>query len=201
MASLLSPTADTFLRVGEPVQISWAISGAEDLRSTEVYVSRNSASGPFERIAAQEPADESLDWTVTGPLSTSAYFKLVARDSAGNVGVAISAQPLAIVAPLDVESSGIAVPAHPAIRKASPNPALGRIAIEYSLPSTQRVTITLDDLQGRRVATLFKGRSSRGVSRVNWEAERIAALPPAGMYFIQLNAETGSDVVRVVLAR
>ncbi len=76
-----------------------------------------------------------------------------------------------------------------------PNPFRSVAAIEYRLPRSGRVRLTVHDVGGRQVAVLVDGLRPAGRHAVEWRA----AAAPAGLYFCRL--ETGGTVRTEKLVR
>jgi hypothetical protein len=75
-----------------------------------------------------------------------------------------------------------------------PNPFTSRVTITYVLPRSALAKITVHDLQGRHVATLFEGRQGQGRHTVAWDGrdgEGVAV--PAGVYVVRLT--TGGETI------
>lgn len=82
-----------------------------------------------------------------------------------------------------------------------PNPARAGepVTLRYSLPATTRVTLSLHDVAGRRVATLAAGERAAGEHRVT--IDRAGSLSP-GLYLARLATADGVAVTRrLVLIR
>jgi uncharacterized delta-60 repeat protein len=69
-----------------------------------------------------------------------------------------------------------------------PNPCLGRTVIGYYLPADSRVELTVYDLLGRLVHTIFSVTQSAGYHEVKLSSANIATSLPYGIYFIKLKA-------------
>ncbi len=196
--ALTDPAPGSWLLLGQTVHVAWSIPDAPDLVRTEIYVSRHGSKGPYERIAAEQPNGGGFDWTVTPPVSDSLAFKVVARDSAGNAGKAISSTLGKIVASLAAPGIG-ELPTHPTIRVLGPNPSSEHVGVSLALPRPERARITLLDIQGRRMATLFDGACPAG------QTQRDFTMPAnargAGVYFLRLEATDGHDVARLARMR
>ncbi len=78
-----------------------------------------------------------------------------------------------------------------------PSPASGAFTVDYTLPENGRISISLYDLSGRRVSTVFDGETAAGRQAFSVDA---AALPP-GVYLVYLDADAGTLTRRVVIAR
>ena len=88
------------------------------------------------------------------------------------------------------------------LEPARPNPASGAVAFAYSIPQAGRVSLSLFDVGGRRVASLIQGEQPAGRHVVPWDGREATGRAVApGAYFLRL--EAGSDVrsQKVVLTR
>jgi len=78
-----------------------------------------------------------------------------------------------------------------------PSPASGAFTVDYTLPENGRINISLYDLSGRRVSTVFEGETAAGRHEFSCDA---AALTP-GVYLVHLATDAGSLTRRVVVER
>ena len=79
---------------------------------------------------------------------------------------------------------------------ASPNPFRGSLAIELAQPLADRAAarVTVVDLAGRLVATLWEGPSPAGMVRVNWDGrDQTGGAMAPGLYVVR--AEVGKAVL------
>ncbi len=76
----------------------------------------------------------------------------------------------------------------------SPNPTDGTFQLQFNLPQAGTADVGLYDLHGRRVATLFQGRTVGGL-------QQFTATPavPSGVYLVQLRSSGGVQTKRVVV--
>lgn len=84
---------------------------------------------------------------------------------------------------------GLELPGRPVIRAVYPNPFNPAVTVRFALPRTLDVELHVYDLQGRLVATVFKGRLSEGDQTLDWngradEGQEVAA----GAYLVRLRA-------------
>jgi photosystem II stability/assembly factor-like uncharacterized protein len=70
----------------------------------------------------------------------------------------------------------------------APNPFRGTARLTYTLRQDADVSLTVFDIHGRQVLTMFQGRQVRGNHVATWNADRLAA----GVYVCKLT--TGNDV-------
>jgi flavoprotein len=66
-----------------------------------------------------------------------------------------------------------------------PNPFNPSTQIEYSLPKSGRVTLTIYNIMGQQVAKLVDGIQEAGVYNVQWNASNLAS----GMYIYRINVD------------
>ena len=80
---------------------------------------------------------------------------------------------------------------------AYPNPFNSSTAISYSLAATGRVALSIYNIIGQKVATLFSGMQQAGGHKVIWDAAGV----PSGVYFARLESDWGSRSIKMVLLR
>jgi len=78
-----------------------------------------------------------------------------------------------------------------------PNPAASRVSVAFTLPQAQRVSLSVYDLAGRRVATLSEGELPAGRHTVNWNC----AAEAAGVYLLRLETQGAALSRRIVVGR
>ncbi|MBD3399641.1 MAG: T9SS type A sorting domain-containing protein [Candidatus Coatesbacteria bacterium] len=78
-----------------------------------------------------------------------------------------------------------------------PNPANSRVSVAFTLPQAQRVSLSVYDLAGRRVAVLSEGELPAGRHTVNWNCAAAAA----GVYLLRLETQGAALSRRVVVGR
>ena len=88
--------------------------------------------------------------------------------------------------------------------QATPNPFQTDLVIALRNPTAGAVaaSLTVHDLSGRRIAGLWSGTLSAGVTRVTWNARTAAAGPlAAGVYLLRSDIGGVREVRRVVFLR
>jgi hypothetical protein len=78
-----------------------------------------------------------------------------------------------------------------------PNPFNPKTDIRFSVAESGLVRLSVFDLQGRQVATLFEGVKEPGDHVVSWDAQGQGS----GIYFVQLTGQGFSDSRKVVLTK
>jgi murein DD-endopeptidase MepM/ murein hydrolase activator NlpD len=88
------------------------------------------------------------------------------------------------------------------LRQPEPNPFNPTTTIGFSLDRDGEVVLSVHDLQGRRVATLHKGRLGAGEHSVRWDGRGSGGGPAAsGVYLVQLRYGGQTLAQRVVLLK
>lgn len=104
---------------------------------------------------------------------------------------------LRIFVSLDAEEEESPVPYVFSISNIYPNPFNNRTTLEYTLDRPGLVNISLHDLQGREVLSLFTGDLDAGVHRQTANADDL----PNGLYFISLNAAGRTATRKMILLK
>ena len=78
-----------------------------------------------------------------------------------------------------------------------PNPFNPQTNIRYELGASSRVTLSVYDLLGRRVAMLVNGMMPAGVHRATFDGSNL----PSGVYFYRLETNVGQQVRSMVLVK
>ena len=76
-----------------------------------------------------------------------------------------------------------------------PNPFNPSTTIKYSVPSQSKIKITLYDIIGNEVRTLFEGIQPSGVHEINLTADNL----PSGVYFVSMTAENFNKTIKITL--
>ena len=78
--------------------------------------------------------------------------------------------------------------------KAYPNPMRGAGEIRFTTQRRGNTSISLYDISGRMVKSIYKGILNPGMHTVRWNAKKL----PAGVYFIRLKTEDAHMVKKVI---
>jgi hypothetical protein len=81
----------------------------------------------------------------------------------------------------------------------SSNPATGPVQLQFGLPVSAGVRLSVLDVQGREVATLAQGSYPDGWHTTVWNAQTERGRAPAGLYFAWLRAGDRSLIRRFVI--
>ena len=96
-----------------------------------------------------------------------------------------------------IDDHEVPLPGHPALLQNYPNPFNSSTVISFSLPEAQLMTVTVYDLLGQRVATVFKGDQQAGRHTIIWDATDF----PSGVYFTRFEAGEKLESIKMVLLR
>ena len=193
------------VRVDELVELSWTVTDSNDFDdyfSIFLYITTDTsgyAEDPesvfnYTLIAnAYEvpPGEGSLEWDIEQYYLAElvdvneTYFVAGFAVDSDPVNVVFDIAPgrLEILPPNSVNSDGV-VPVGYSLAAPYPNPFNSQITIEYTLPITSEMTLSIFDLSGREIETLVKGNKTLGSHKINWQPENLSA----GVYLIQLRA-------------
>jgi len=90
------------------------------------------------------------------------------------------------------------VPTQIELNQNFPNPFNPSTQIQFSLPSTQEVTLKVYDIMGREVATLLNNaRQSAGSHSITFDASRVSS----GVYFYRLSTQNSSLTRKMTLIK
>ena len=84
----------------------------------------------------------------------------------------------------------------PVVAEVAPNPARGRTGLRLTVPSAERVRVSVYDALGREVAVAFEGTVT-GVAEVAVEAGRLAP----GVYVVRVSGDTFAESRSLTVVR
>jgi flagellar hook assembly protein FlgD len=83
-----------------------------------------------------------------------------------------------------------------------PNPFNGSTTVSYGLSQSGYVRLTILDLQGRRVRTLWQGWRMPGEYHVLWNGDTDTGVPAGtGLYLVRLQSESGEEWLKMSLVK
>jgi hypothetical protein len=187
VVTVTGPASATGLPIGSTVAIEWTASDNVGIRLVEAFVSRHGFHGPFDRIGSLPGTACEIPWTITGPPSDSVVFKVVVRDSSGNVAWDRT-RSLGSILPALARTPGPVAPPRLVLRVEGPNPVRDQVALTMEIPAARRIRLAVLDLQGRTVVTLLDELRPAGVSTSRFSIARTGVRLRAGLYFMRLDA-------------
>ena len=168
--------------------LSWNESTADDFDFFTVYGSNTDSFG------AATVVDYSIATAMDVSASPYVYYYVTATDFSGNEGKAAKINSL----------SGVGGTPRSYVLSVSnyPNPFNPRTTVSYTVPSRGRVTISIYDASGARVATLFNGERAAGAYSVDWDGRtEDAAVAASGVYFARIEHNGAMRSKKMVLLK
>jgi hypothetical protein len=103
---------------------------------------------------------------------------------------------------VSVETRGGSIPTAFDLAQNYPNPFNPTTTIEFSLPRTSHVTISIYNLLGQRVAVLADGILPAGIHQVQWRGNDLFGNPVGtGIYIYRAETDFGSQTRKMLLLR
>ena len=96
-----------------------------------------------------------------------------------------------------VEETSESIPSEYALFSAYPNPFNATTMLTYELSQADKITLTIYDIQGNLIKTLFQGIQQPGQHQIAWDASEVAS----GIYFCRLSAPNFQQTQKMVLIR
>ncbi len=88
------------------------------------------------------------------------------------------------------------------IRQAAPNPFDDAIIIEYDLPRPDKVSITIIDLNGRKIKSLAGKFLDAGRYQTQWDGKSDdGSSQPPGLYIIRLETSSKLESAKIILSK
>jgi hypothetical protein len=85
---------------------------------------------------------------------------------------------------------------------ARPNPGSDNFAVTYALPVDAKIRLTVFDLAGRRISSLFEGPQTAGRHEILWNSRDSSGKSvSAGTYVIRLRADNKTRSERIIVLR
>jgi hypothetical protein len=111
---------------------------------------------------------------------------------------AVSATPRATLNNLNEDLSvDVQIPKFIELKQNYPNPFNPKTIINYELPITNYVNLSIFNLLGERVTILIDEKQNAGYHQVEWDASGF----PSGVYYYVLHAGTYRDIKKMILIR
>ena len=95
------------------------------------------------------------------------------------------------------QSMNFDIPTSTIIKGAYPNPFNPISTIEFSLSKNSQIELSIHNVNGEKVETLYNGYRNIGSHQIMWNAEHY----PSGMYFFTLNTPDGIHNHKLILLK
>jgi hypothetical protein len=182
---------------GDTCRISWRTFTPPQCDSVSLFL-RSDTTYELDTIAhGLAPDDTPYVWVVPDVRADSAYVMAIAYGPGWQYDESDSA--------ISILGTGIGEEMLSRIRHlrlaVAPNPALAAVDVDFELPLSGPVDLSVLDLAGRRVATLASGRLETGRHTSCWQRQDPwGRRLPAGVYFVRLGAGQETKLVKLVIA-
>ncbi|MDI6802602.1 MAG: FlgD immunoglobulin-like domain containing protein [Bacteroidota bacterium] len=101
---------------------------------------------------------------------------------------------------LTIDSKGL--PTEFMLGQNYPNPFNPSTKFEFAMPKNARVEVTVYDILGSKVATLFDGMKDAGYHSVEWNGQNSQGhIAPSGVYFIKMTSDGFSAVRKALMLK
>jgi len=91
----------------------------------------------------------------------------------------------------------VPVPDSPVLYPPYPNPFNATVILNYDLPHASMTTLTISNILGQKVVTLFDGMKQCGQHNAIWDANPF----PSGVYFARLQSDYYMKTIKMVLLK
>ena len=199
VVAVVAPNGGEVAVVGFVLPIRWIAAATAGVASVDVLLYREGLGSAPEVLASGIANSGRLDWVLTGPASTDAFVRVVARDSVGNLGTDASDDSFTIQSSSTAVENGAV--ADFALSPIAPNPAIGMVRIGFAVAREARVRLTVLDVLGREVASPAEGVYPAGRYQVVWGAGGRDGGAAAGIYFVRYQAAGRVFTRKVIIAR
>ncbi|MDP2207278.1 MAG: T9SS type A sorting domain-containing protein [Bacteroidota bacterium] len=120
------------------------------------------------------------------------YFRLKQIDVDSSIHYTAPIQ--AVISSIGEEA---AIPVEFALYQNYPNPFNPSTTFRYDLPNTAYITLSVYNVLGQKIETLYNGERKAGTYKTTWNASRL----PSGIYFVRIQAASYVATKKVVLMK
>jgi hypothetical protein len=185
---------ETFV-AGEEVNIQWSILIEHDQENWDLYFSPDGGINWEEIQMDMDISQLNYRWTVPQIATENARIRII-QDNTGNDYSDNSSEFIVTDTPSSLELSG-QNPKSFTLHTNYPNPFNPVTMINYELPITNYVNLSIYNLLGQKVETLVSERREAGFHQVEWDASGF----PSGVYYYKIQTGKIQDVKKMVLVR
>ncbi|MCC6651914.1 MAG: SMP-30/gluconolactonase/LRE family protein, partial [Candidatus Eisenbacteria bacterium] len=170
------------------VEVRWQFAAGIDASQARL-LRADSEVGPWEEVDGELRIEENTAILLDreAPAGRTLYYCLVATTAAGQE---MTFGPISTTANQPVLAYSLG--------RIAPNPATGPVSVEFSLPVSARVDVTILDVQGRVTAQLANGLYAAGRHTVAWNARSSSA---AGVYFARYRVAGHESIRRFIVVK
>jgi hypothetical protein len=196
---VLTPIASDNWLTGDQETITWNSDGGGANVRLDLYRS----SSLVGNIDASTPNDGSYDWQVTdGGTGTGSNYRIKISDQVNPSCIAFSDYFTITQLILGTDDDDYQLPTEFRLGQNYPNPFNPGTTIEFDLPTSSYVTLTVYNLLGQPVRELVRETRSAGQHIIYWDGSDDLGAPAAsGLYFYRLTAGQREQIRKMLLLR
>ncbi len=131
------------------------------------------------------------------PGNTVIHYTIFARDINGNYSIPSDESRVFVIlgtAGIDKEEN---LPESISSLECYPNPFNDSVTVSFVLNRAGSVSLSVYNLQGQLIETLWDGSISAGEHRITWDGSEL----PSGVYFTKLDARSSSKSIKMLLLK
>ncbi len=148
--------------------------------------------------AVFETDDGGETWNAVTDVGSGSDFKAVAQAPKAPPWIAGSGATLLTNPELTrVSENTVTAPAQFAVLRNYPNPFNPETTLQFYVPRSGHVELTVYNARGQRVQTLLQKRLRSGWYEMRWNGEKFAS----GLYFCRLRTQTGFKMTKLLLLK
>jgi len=159
---------------------------------SEVASAMSHLTGGYRRLVQLGNTQQRTEWTVSVAPGTY-YWSVQAVDGAW-AGSPFGPEQSFAIGVVDVAEEA---PTEISFALAGANPAADEVDFRFGLPAGARVSLSIYDVSGRRVARLVDGELPAGSHVATWKSREVGAAP--GVYFVRFTVDRQDITRRIVV--
>jgi len=175
--------------------LSWSPCEAEDLHSYNIYRSAHNDTTLAEYLNSLE-SDVNVFTDSTLLDSGTYYYWITALDLMGNESIFSEVDSVHFTI-VGIKDNLESIPSEFALFQNHPNPFNPTTIINYQIPMTSNVELSIYNLLGQKVATLVNKKQQAGSYQVEWDASNFST----GVYLYRLSAEEFTATRKLILMK
>ncbi len=197
---VVSPNGSETLSIDHTAALQWIAADDAGVTSVDLLVSRTGVGGPYDPIVRDIGNTGSYTWTVEGPETQTAYFKVTARDQDDRVAEDVSNSPFTIEVydPTGVRETRTA---DYSIEMLTANPVRGVGSFCVAVPRRSHVRVAVYNVLGQEVTVLADRTYEPGRHTLVWDGQTPRGPASSGVYFIKMETLDGRLTRKVVFVR
>jgi phosphatidylserine/phosphatidylglycerophosphate/cardiolipin synthase-like enzyme len=183
--AFLSEFADMHANPGETLHDKYALFDAEDLLSDPVVIT-----GSHDWTNAAETENDENTLIIHDPVIANLYLQDFKKryNDAGGTGT--------FLIPTGINTNSKTKISY-TLYQNYPNPFNPVTTIRFEVPFAQKVEISIFDILGRKIKTLYDGLTPAGITAVDFKGDNLAS----GVYIYNIKAEGFSDSKKLLLVK